>query len=117
MAERNRQFSECATRTDRSRPETAKTDKGLDGHFPEPCGRTAEVTDEPIFCPSCRSFVLVKDYDAHVKSDHQEYMINKETPNPAQATGRAKGMNGREQLAEVIKTYPQAAIILFIIGC
>lgn len=76
------------------------------------------MPEEAITCPGCKSKILLKDFDAHVKSDHQDFIIPAAPTNPAISTPEGvRGMNGREQLGHVIKYYPKAAIALFIFGC
>lgn len=73
------------------------------------------MSQDSIFCPGCKSRILLSNFDAHVKSDHQEFKV--EGVATPQAAGIKTGMNGREQLAEVIRLYPRAALILFGGGC
>ena len=74
------------------------------------------MSQDQITCPACKSRILLKDFDAHVKSDHQLFTVPDARPT-AQAEGIKKGMNGREQVAEVIRLYPRAGFILFAAGC
>jgi hypothetical protein len=73
------------------------------------------MSQDLLLCPGCKHKILYKDFDAHVKSDHQQYTIEDAKPIP-QAEGIKKGMNGREQVAEVIRLYPRAGFIIFVAG-